>query len=197
MLRVDGFFQPVEFALQRAQLRVVPLEQTRLEPAVEMFDAALALRVGGRDEHRLHAKPQTQAQDPREVARGRAPAYYFAGIVELGLSGQAKALPALAQEAEDNLHLAGPVDSQANGAIVEVLADEDVVPLPLAFEVDRADAIHLMELVGLVGLGDGIGVVGQVGRQVHTRRGHPIAFEDSLEGAQAGQRPNMQGLQFG
>ena len=43
MLNIDGLFQSLEFAFQRAQLRVMPLKQTRLKPAVEIFYTAVGL----------------------------------------------------------------------------------------------------------------------------------------------------------
>jgi hypothetical protein len=64
MLGVDRFFQPLEFALQRAQLLVVALKQAWLEPAIESLDTSLALGASGWDEYWLDAKPQAQAQDP-------------------------------------------------------------------------------------------------------------------------------------
>jgi hypothetical protein len=55
----------------------------------------------------------------------------------LGLAGQTQVLPALTQEAENDLHFAGAVDAQANGAVVEVLGNKNVVPLSLAFDAQR------------------------------------------------------------
>lgn len=157
VLCVDRLLQPLEFAFQGAQVRVPTLEQAWLEPAVEMLDAPIAVGSSRWDEHRLDAEAQAQADGAGEIAGRWPPADDFAGIVELHLQGAAQAFPALAQEVEDRLHLAGAVDSQANRTIEDVLADKDVVPLPLAFEINGAHAIHLMELIGFVGVGNGIG----------------------------------------
>ncbi len=46
VLVVDGLLQPLKFALQRSDTRIVTLEQAGLESAVEMFDAAIAFRMG-------------------------------------------------------------------------------------------------------------------------------------------------------
>jgi hypothetical protein len=81
-------------------------------------------------------------------------------VVGLHLGQAPEVFPTLAQEVEDDFHLARAVDSQANGAIEDILGDEEIVALPFAFEIERADGVHLMELVGLFGRWGGIGRAG-------------------------------------
>ena len=104
------------------------------------------IRIGQR-------QAQTETQDPRKRTRSGSPTDDFARIVELDLGWETQGLPALTQEGQNGVHLAGAVDSQANGAIKNVLSDQDVVPLPLALEIDRAPSIDLMKLIGLLGRG--------------------------------------------
>lgn len=156
MLGVDGVLQALQFAFQGAQLGVMALEQARLEPAVEMFDTAIALRACRWDQHRLGSEAQAQAQNAGEVTGGGSPADDLTGIIELHLGRDAQGFPALAQEVDNGFHLAGTVDFQAHGAIEDVFASENVVTLPLAFQVDGADAVHLMELIRVVNLRSGI-----------------------------------------
>src|SRR3972149_6863593 len=114
MLSIDSFFQSLQFAFQSANLRVVPLKQTRLKPAVEVLNTAIALRTSWRDQERFDAKTQAQAQNTREVFRGRSPANDFAGIVKLHLGRQPQTLPALSEEVQNDFHFARTVDSEAN-----------------------------------------------------------------------------------
>src|SRR5258708_38543327 len=93
MLRVDRVLQALQFADQRAGTAEVPLEQPRLKPAVEVFDAALPLRPSGRGERRLDAKAQAQPDDGRQVAGRWPPTDELARIVELHLLRPAEALP--------------------------------------------------------------------------------------------------------
>src|SRR5262249_42740610 len=79
----------------------------RLEPAVEVLDAAVELRLAFRDEHRPDAEAQAQPDHPRQGARVRPPAGQLAGVVQLDLLGDAEVLPALAEEPEDLVHAAG------------------------------------------------------------------------------------------
>jgi hypothetical protein len=60
VLRVDRLLQPRQFAPQVARPGVAPVEQPRLEPAVEVLDAAIELRLPGRDEDRPDAEARAQ-----------------------------------------------------------------------------------------------------------------------------------------
>src|SRR5262245_65220454 len=51
MLWVDRLLQPGQLAPQVARAPEAPVEQRLLEPAVEVLDAAVALRLPGGDEH--------------------------------------------------------------------------------------------------------------------------------------------------
>ena len=62
MLGIDGVLQALQFAFQGRQARVAPLQQAGLKPAVEVFELTIALRLGGRDQNRLDAEAQTDAQ---------------------------------------------------------------------------------------------------------------------------------------
>lgn len=183
MQGVDGVLQALQFAFQGSQARVASLQQAGLKPTVEMFDAALTLRLSGRDQNRLDTETQTDPQNPRKITGGRTPADYFACVVELHLGWQAEGLPALAQEVEHDLRLAGAVDFQAHGTIEGVLADEDVVALPVAFQVDRANAVHLMQLIRFVGLRHRIGRIGHEGREPNLGHTDAIALQDAFDRA--------------
>src|SRR5437868_14596501 len=50
VLRVDRLLQPRQLPPQVARPGVTPVEQPRLEPAAEVLDAAVELRLPGRDE---------------------------------------------------------------------------------------------------------------------------------------------------
>src|SRR5262249_61154772 len=93
--------QPRHPATQAARPPESPLEQPRLEPAVEVLDAAIALRHPRGNEHRSDAEPQAQPNDPRQGPCRRPPAAQLAGIVELDLGGPAQVLPALPADAND------------------------------------------------------------------------------------------------
>src|SRR5688572_16081849 len=134
------------------------LEQAWLEPAIEVFHAPVAVGLRRWDQYQLGSEAQTQPNDSRKITCGRSPADDFAGVVELDAGRATEALPAFAQEVENGFHLAGTVDSQANRAIVGVFADENIVPLPLTFEINGTDAVYLMKLIGLVHFGCRIGM---------------------------------------
>src|SRR5204863_9595858 len=85
---VHGLLQVRQFTAQLTGPPESPLEQPRLEPAVEVLDAAVELRFPFGDKHRLDAKAQAQSDDPRESACRWTPARQFAGVVDLNLSGR-------------------------------------------------------------------------------------------------------------
>jgi hypothetical protein len=87
MLRIDRLLPALQFALEGAHPGEVTLKEPGLEPAVEVFDAALALGSGRWNEHRLDLEAQAQANDPRQIAGGGSPTEELAGIVELDLNG--------------------------------------------------------------------------------------------------------------
>lgn len=168
MLSGDHLLQSLQFALQLSRPRISSLEQMHLKPAVEILNRPIVLRPVGRNEDGFDAKAQTKANDPREIAGGGSPAHEFASIVELNLGGPTQVLPTFAQELQNVVHFAGTAQSQANGTVEDIFAKRlllsvahiGVVALPVAFEVDGAYQIHLMQLIGVVGLGTWIAVLG-------------------------------------
>src|SRR5512135_1313184 len=175
----------------------LPLEQRLLEPAVEVRHAAVELRLPVRDEHGADAEPQAEPDHSRQGARRRPPAGQRAGVVELDLRRSAQVLPAFTQEPEDLVHAAGGGQTQADGAVEGVLAHPDGVAVALPREVDRPSEIHLMELVGGPGLRAGVFFTRQQWGKADPRRGQAVALQDTLDGASAGQRADVQGLEFG
>ena len=196
-LGVDRVLQPLELQTQGADPREVTLEETGLQPSVEVFDAALAPGFGGWDEHRLDPEAQTQPQHPRQVAGRRTPAHELAGIVELDHAGSAEGLPAVAEKGQDRLLLAGTAQFPAHGAVEDVLARPQVVPLALPQEVDQADAIDLMDVVGIEGLRRGIGVARDQGRKPDPRHAHAVALKHSFDRPRAGEGLEVQSFEFG
>src|SRR5262245_38699371 len=87
VLGVDRLLQPHQLPPQSPRPTEVALEQGLLEPAVEVLDAAVELRLPFRDKHRADAKAQTQPDHPTQGACRRSPARQFAGVVELHLFG--------------------------------------------------------------------------------------------------------------
>src|SRR5262249_42318976 len=159
--RVDGLgvprlLQPRQLPPQVAWPPEAPVEQRRLEPAVEVLDTAVELWLPLGDEHRADGEAQAEANHPRQGARRRPPAAQLAGVVELDLLRPAQVLPARAEEPEDLVHLAGVRQAQADGAVEGVLADPDVGAVAAAQEVARPDQIDLLQLVGGPGLGSGV-----------------------------------------
>src|SRR6516225_8216427 len=92
----NGWFQ--EPLLDRRFRR--PGEQRLLEPAVEVLDAAVELRLPFGDEHGAGAEAQAQADHPRQATCRRPPAGQLPGVVELHLLGDAQIFPALTEEPE-------------------------------------------------------------------------------------------------
>src|SRR5262245_40053346 len=103
------------------------LKQRLLEPAVEVLDAAVELRFSFRDEDGADAVAQAQPNHPRQSARRLPPAAQLAGVVELDLRRPAQILPALAEEPQHLVHLAGTGQAQADSAVEDILAHPDVV----------------------------------------------------------------------
>src|SRR5258707_10227932 len=99
-----------------------PVEQRLLEPAVEVLDAAVELRLPFGDEHGADAEAQAEADHPRQGARRRPPTGQLAGVVELHLLGQAQVLPALAEEPQDLVHAAGLCQAEADAGAETALA---------------------------------------------------------------------------
>lgn len=60
MLLVDRLLQAQQFAFECTDLRVMALKQSRLKPAMEMFDTAIVLWTARRDQK--YFDPETQAQ---------------------------------------------------------------------------------------------------------------------------------------
>src|SRR5262249_36303560 len=156
MLRVDRLLQPRQFPAQVARPAEPPLEQRLLEPAIEVLDAAIELRLPGRDEHGADAEAQAEPDDARQGAGRLPPAGPLPAVVDLDLLRQPQVLPALAEEPQDFVHVAGGYQTQADGAIEGVLADPDVVAVAAPLEVDRPRQIDLVQFVGGPGLRSGI-----------------------------------------
>src|SRR5512135_2785998 len=197
VLRIDRLLQSCQLPPQVAWPGVAPVEQPRLEPAVEVLDAAIELRLPGRDEDRPDAEPQAEPDHARQDPRRRPPPAQLAGVVQLDLFGDAEVLPTLPEEPEDLVPAAGGGQPQADGAVEGVLAHPDGVAVALPREVDRPSEIHLMELVGGPGLRAGEFLTRQQWGKADPRRGQAVALQDTLDGASAGQRADVQGLEFG
>src|SRR5262249_21787934 len=197
VLRVDRLLEPRQLPPQVTRPGVAPVEQPRLEPAVEVLDAAVELRLPGRDEHRPDAEVQAEPDDPRQGACRRPPAGQLAGVVELDLLGEAQVLPALPKEPEDLVHAAGGGQAQADGAVEGVLADPDVVAVAAPLEVDRPHQVDLVQLVGGPGLRPRVLLARQQRGQADPRRGYAVAPQDALDEPRAGERADAQGLQCG
>src|SRR5262249_7177103 len=197
VLGVDRLLQPCQLPPQIARPAVAPVEQPRLEPAIEVLHPAieLPLRLGA--EHRADADPQAEPDRPRQVARRRPPATQFAGVVELDLLGDAQILPALAEEPEDLVPAPRAGQAEADGAVEGVLADPDVVAAPAPLAVARPHQIDVVELVGGPGLRAGIVLAGQQRGEADPGRGQAVALQDALDGPRGGERANAQGLQLG
>jgi hypothetical protein len=95
------------------------------------------------------------------------------GVKPFIYCGQAEVLPACAQEAQNDLHFAGTVQFLADCTVVDVFAGENVVALPVAFEIERTNRIHLVQLIRVGDLRFGIGAASQVRRQAYSRNGFP------------------------
>ena len=197
VLGIDRLLQPHQLPPQVARPLEAPVEQPRLEPAVEVLHPAVELRLPGRDEHRGDAEPQAEPDHPRQGARRRPPAGQRAGVVELHRLGDAQVLPALAEEPEDLVPAAGGGQAQADGAVEGVLADPEVVTLAAALEVDRAYPIDLVQFVGGPRLRSGVVRAWQQRGQADAGRGEVVALQDARDGALAGQRSDAEALQLG
>src|SRR5207248_475463 len=118
---------PRQFSPQVAWPGVAPVEQPRLEPAVEVLHAAIELRLAGRDEDRPDAEPQAEPDDPRPVPRRRTPTGQLAGVVELDLLADAQGLQLGAEGRSPNQTVA----SGRRGVGLEPAADGADGPLQL------------------------------------------------------------------
>src|SRR5262245_66150484 len=127
MLCLDRLLQPGQLSPQVARAPEAPVEQRLLEPAVEVLDAAVELRLPGGDKHGAGAEAQAQPDHPRQGTCRRPPAGQLPGVVELHLLGDAEVLPELPEEPQDLVHAAGLGQAQADGAVEGVLAHPDVV----------------------------------------------------------------------
>ena len=67
----DHLLQPGQLPPQVARAAEPPLEERLLEPAVEVRDSAVELRLPCREEQRAHAKAQAEPDHPRQGARRR------------------------------------------------------------------------------------------------------------------------------
>src|SRR5262249_35855769 len=182
---------------QVARPAEAPVEEPRLEPAVEVLHRAVELRLAGRDEDRPDAEVQAQPDDPRQGAGRRPPAGQLAGVVELDLLGEAQVLPALAEEPEDLVHAARAGQAEADGAVEGVLAHPDVVAVAAPLEVDRAHQVDLVEFVGGPGLRAGVLLARQQRGEADPRRGHAVALQDALDGPLTREWADAPGLQLG
>src|SRR5262249_30401712 len=183
VLGVDRLLQSPQLPTQVTRPGEVVLEQRVLEPAVEILDAAVELRLPFGDEHGADAVAQAQPDHPRQGPRRLPPAGPFAGVVELDLRGPAQVLPALAEEPQDLVHAAGLRQEKADGPVERVLADPDVVAVPAAPEVDRPNEIDLVQVVGGPSLRAGPLLAGQQRGEADPRRGQAVALEHPLDGA--------------
>lgn len=175
----------------------MPLEEPGLQPAIEVLDAALPLRLGWWDQHRFDAKAQAQAEHSREIPGGGPPTDDFAGVVELNDPWAAQGLPALSEEGQHGFHAARTAQFQANRAIENVLAGPQVIAFALAQQVERPNAIDLVHLIGVEGLRCWIGVTGNQWCQPNLRQGDPVPLQHPLDGPRAGHWADMQGVQLG
>src|SRR5512144_3014636 len=148
------------------------------------------------------AHPRRLSERRRANCNTKRPTYLvpvpnLAGIVELDLRRSAQRLPALAEEGQDLVHSARVGQAQADGTVERILADPDVIALASALQIDRPDQIGLVQLVGLPGLGTGVLLAGEQRGQADPGCGQAVALEHTVDGAQAGQRTNVEGLEFG
>jgi hypothetical protein len=124
--------------------------------------SALPLYCGSPGGMKMAAIPKySQSPMTRDKERAPVPQAAIARVVELDLTWPAERLPALAEEGEGFVHVPGLGQAQADGAIEGILADPDVVALPLALEVERPYQIDLVEFIRLLRLGCRIGLAGQ------------------------------------
>src|SRR5262249_55927296 len=93
-------------------------------------------------------------------------------------------------------HTTGVRQAQADGAVESVLTDPNVIAVPAAFQVDRADEIDLVQFVGGTGLRPGVLLAGQQRGQAHPRGRQAVAPQDALDGARTGEGPDTQGAQL-
>src|SRR3972149_10486838 len=114
MLSVNRVLHTLQLAGQGRGAREAALEQRGLKPTVKPFHRAIAIGLGGWNEHGFHAKAQTETDDAREVTGGWPPAHQFAGIVELHLFAPTERFPTRSEEGQDRLHLAGAAQFQAH-----------------------------------------------------------------------------------
>src|SRR5262249_10534068 len=108
----------------------------------------------------------------------------------------AQLLPARAEEPQDLVQAAGRGQAQANGAVEGVLADPEVVAVPVSLEVDRPHQVDLVQFVGGPSLRAGVLLAGQQRGLADPRRGQTIALQDALDGPFAGKRSDAEALQF-
>src|SRR5512134_1001166 len=115
MLRVDGILQALQFSFERADASKMTLEQTWLEPAVEVLHASIVLRSGWWNEDRLDLKAQAQPDQPRKIPGSGSPAKILASVIQLGLFRATECLPAIAQKVQSRLNFARTTQFQADG----------------------------------------------------------------------------------
>src|SRR5512135_3735258 len=197
VLGVDRLLQPGQLPPQVAWAAEPPLEERRLEPAVEVLHTAVELRLPYRDEQRAHAEAQAEPDHPRQGPRCQPPAGQLAGVVELDLLRPPQILPALPEEPEDLIHAARIGQAQADSPVEGVLAHPDVVTVAAALEIDWPDEIDLVEFVGGSGLRAGVLLAWQERGETHPRRSQAVALEHALDGARVGKRAEVESLEFG
>ena len=112
---ICGLLKSRKFPLQVDRPPVGLLERPLLEPAIEILLATVELRLAIRDERWTDAEEGAPSDHPRQGACRLPPAGQLKGVVELDLFRPAQALPALAEEPQDLVHLAGRGPAQAEG----------------------------------------------------------------------------------
>jgi hypothetical protein len=197
VLRVDRLLRARQLPAQVAQPCVAPVEQPRMEPAVEVLHPSVGLRLLLRDQGRPDTEAQTNPDHSRQGPCRRPPAPQLAGVVELSPLGDALILPSLPEEPQDLVHAARAGQAEADGAIEGVLAHPDGVVVAATIEIDRSPQVHLMDWLEARACGSGYSW--QVSSGARRTRGavKPLRCRARSMGAARRERTDAQGLQLG
>jgi len=109
-------------------------------------------------------------------------------MVTLHLLRQSQLLPGAYQEGHDVVHLAAVDQLDGHREVEDVSQHQEVVARGVALEVTWSNAIHLVQLIGILGFRPWIFAAGQALRDAQRRAVQPGTGDEALDGAQAGQR---------
>src|SRR5271157_3407977 len=153
------------------------------QPAVEMFDRSVApwLVFGNISQIDAHQQSQSDKTTQRAGVRGQAKDI---AVVDLQNIGKTQPLPSAHYKCQDRFQPWFRLKFDKNGPVEDVPIDQEKPLPPRAFQVTRADQVHLVSLIAVRDMQGGIGARAGAGLRSKCGRRSAARLQDSHDRTQ-------------